>query len=117
MSISKTISDLQNNSQEIFDLCKQNQGPIFLQDNENEELVIMSREYYERMRKLLNMFNEKRKYTDNLEKQTFHVNDVYELYQKLDEADTAILNNEFHSHSSVIEKLRNQLDGPEKKSF
>jgi|GEM_PF-1828725 len=115
MSINRTLSDLRDKTQEILKLCKQSNEPIFVQDNGNEELVIMSREYYEQIRNLLNAFNRQQKYSVNLKNQFFHVEDVNELYQKLDEADNAILNNDFHSHDEVLEKLRNQLNGSEKK--
>ena len=54
MSINRTLSDLRDKTQEILKLCKQSNEPIFVQDNGNEELVIMSREYYEQIRNLLN---------------------------------------------------------------
>lgn len=47
MPITKTVSDLQRNIGDIYELCEQNKQPIYITRNGHADLVVMSASAYE----------------------------------------------------------------------
>lgn len=47
MPIVRTASDLQRNIGEIYELCQNNPGPIYITRNGKADLVVMDAHYYE----------------------------------------------------------------------
>ncbi|MBN2009409.1 hypothetical protein JW960_08700 [candidate division KSB1 bacterium] len=104
MPITRTLTDLAHDSDEIVKICKQQNEPVFLSESGKDEIVIMSRDYYERIRNLLVRFE--KMYSEKFDHPSFHVNDQSALYKKLDEADSSIAKGNFKAHDDVIENLR-----------
>ncbi len=57
MPIIKPISDLRNHANEISDLCKRENEPIFITKNGEGELVVMSHEHYEQLQARLGLYD------------------------------------------------------------
>lgn len=47
MPIVRTASDLQRNIGEIYELCQNNPGPVYITRNGKADLVVMDAHYYE----------------------------------------------------------------------
>jgi prevent-host-death family protein len=58
MPIIRPITDLRNHSNEISELCKQENEPVFITRNGRGELVVMSQERYETMEKRMKLYAE-----------------------------------------------------------
>jgi len=110
MPINRSVSDLIKRTQEILALCKRENQPIFLRDNGHDELVIMTRDYFNRLWNLLAAFEEEQMKERNLANQSFHIGSLDELYQKLDEAKIAIQEDEIFPHEEVIKRLKDRLN-------
>lgn len=57
MSITKTISELRDNSKEISELAQQSKEPIFITNDGEEDIVIMSRAYYSELKLKLDLYS------------------------------------------------------------
>jgi prevent-host-death family protein len=58
MAIIRPITDLRNRSNEISELCKQENEPVFITRNGRGELVVMSQERYDEMEKRMKLYAE-----------------------------------------------------------
>ena len=58
MPIIRPITDLRNHSNEISELCKRENEPIFITKNGRGEFVVMSQERYEAMEKRMKLYKE-----------------------------------------------------------
>jgi prevent-host-death family protein len=50
------LSDLQNRTGEILKICLREEEPVFLTKNGHGRLVVMSQEYFERMRAMTRLY-------------------------------------------------------------
>jgi PHD/YefM family antitoxin component YafN of YafNO toxin-antitoxin module len=111
MPINKSISDLLYKTQETLEFCKQKNEPIFFKENENEELVIMSSQYFNRLWELLIDFELNQLHESSFANQSFHVNSLDEIYQKLDEAEQDVQEGKTFTHEEVMARLEERLVG------
>ncbi len=87
MPIIKPISDLRNHTDEISDLCHQEDEPVFITKNGQGDLVVMSYAHYERLHSLL------------------------ELYKKLDEAKVSTVTGQKGiTHSEMMKLIKEHLE-------
>jgi PHD/YefM family antitoxin component YafN of YafNO toxin-antitoxin module len=56
MPIIKSISSLRNHAREISAMCHKEDEPVFLTTNGESDLVVMSMEYYEKLKAQLELF-------------------------------------------------------------
>lgn len=110
MPINRSVNDLLRNTQEILELCKQENEPVFLKDNGHDELVIMSRQYFNRLWSLLVALEEEQMTEKSIASQSFHVSSLEDLYQKLDEAKMAIQKGDVYHHEEVMARLKDRLN-------
>ena len=110
MPINRSVTDLIKKTQEIFELCKRGNEPVFLKDNGHDELVIMSRDYFNRLWSLLVALEEEQINEVSLANQSFHISSLEDLYQKLDEAKLAIQKGDVYPHEEVIARLKDRLN-------
>jgi len=110
MPIKRSVTDLIKKTQEIFELCKRGNEPVFLKDNGHDELVIMSREYFNRLWNLLVAFEEEQINEKSIASQSFHVSSLDDLFQKLDEAKVAIQKGDVYPHAAVMARLKDRLN-------
>ena len=111
MPIKRSLSDLLNNTHETLEFCKQKNEPIFFKENGNEELVIMSSQYFNRLWELLIDFELNQLPDSRFASQSFHVNSLDELYQKLDEAEQDVQEGKTFTHEEVMARLEERLVG------
>lgn len=86
MPVIRPVSDLRNNFNEISELCHAENEPVFITRQGKEDMVVMSHAYYEKLNNLL------------------------ELYQKLDEAEMMDrTGDEGISHHEMMKRLRERM--------
>jgi prevent-host-death family protein len=56
MPVIRPISDLRNRANEISELCHKEDQPVFITKNGKGDLVVMSQGYYERLDRLLALY-------------------------------------------------------------
>ena len=83
MPINRSFTDLATKTQEILELCKRENEPVFLKDDGQDELVIMSRDYFNRLWSLLVALEEEQMDEKSIANQSFHVGSLDDLFQKL----------------------------------
>ncbi|MCI0493521.1 prevent-host-death protein [candidate division KSB1 bacterium] len=110
MPINRPVHDLMKKTQEILELCKRENQPIFLKDNGHDELVIMSRDYFNRLWNLLASFEEEKWQGKSLANQSFHFSSLEELDLKLNEAKIAIDSGAIYPHEEVMARLKDRLN-------
>lgn len=110
MPINRSVTDLAEKTQEILELCKRENEPVFLKDNGHDELVIMSREYFNRLWNLLIALEEEQMDEESIASQSFHVSSLDDLFVKLDEAKLAIQKGEVYPHEEVMARLKDRLN-------
>ncbi len=86
MPVIRPISDLANNMEHLSEMCHREAQPIFLTKNGKGDLVVMSQVYYERLRSLL---------------------DLYQQLGEAEELDAA--GEEGISHQEMMNRLRRKL--------
>ncbi|MCI0494824.1 hypothetical protein L0Z72_07430 [candidate division KSB1 bacterium] len=111
MPINKSISDLLYKTQETLEFCKQKNEPIFFKENGHDELVIMSSKYFKRLWELLIDFELNQLHESTFANQSFHINSLDELYQKLDEAELDVKEGKTFTHEEVMARLEERLVG------
>ena len=52
----RPISDLRNSANEISDFCRQTREPVYITRNGNGDMVVLSREEYERQQALIYLY-------------------------------------------------------------
>ena len=57
MPITKSISELRNKSKEISELVQQSNEPIFITNDGEEDMVIMSKAYYSTLKLKLDLYS------------------------------------------------------------
>jgi len=82
----RPVSDLQNKTSEIEEICIKEQKPVFITKNGNGHLVIMSQRLYEEQQYLM------------------------ELYEKLDEAEEQSLAGKTLPFHEVMAELRSRIN-------
>ena len=110
MSINRSVTDLIKKTKEIFELCKRENEPVFLKDDGHDELVIMSRDYFNRLWSLLIALEEEQMIEKSIASQSFHVSSLEDLCQKLDEAKMAIQKGDVYPHEEVMARLKDRLN-------
>ena len=110
MPINRSVTDLIQKTQEILEICKRENEPVFLREEGHDELVIMSRDYFNRLWSLLITLEEEQMNEKDLANQSFHVSSLEELYRKLDEAKIAIQQGNVFSHEEVMARLKDRLN-------
>lgn len=111
MPIKRSLSDLLNKPQETLEFCKQKNEPIFFKENGTDEFVIMSSQYFNRLWELLINFEMNQLHGSSFADQSFHVNSLDELYQKLDEAEQDVRAGKTFTHEEVMARLEERLIG------
>jgi len=106
MPKNRSASDLLKKTQEVLDLCRQKNEPIFLEDDRQDEIVMMSRTYFNRLWNLLVALEREQTAENRLTHQSFHVRSLEKLYRKLSEAQIAIRQSKIYTHEEVMAKLR-----------
>jgi len=111
MPIKRSLSDLLNNTRETLEFCKQKNEPIFFKENGHDEFVIMPSKYFKHLWELLIDFELNQLPDSHFASQSFHVNSLDELYQKLDEAELDLEEGRTFTHEEVMARLKERLVG------
>jgi len=111
MPINKSISDLLNKTQETLEFCKQENEPIFFKETGKDEFVIMSSQYFNRLWALLIDLEMNQLPESSFANQSFHVNSLDELYQKLEEAEQDVREGKTFTHEEAIARLEERVVG------